>query len=255
MSKVKQRYCQCGNPVYNRKRKCDECKERDAQPKGHKCRDCDNIIFGKARVCPVCKERKRIEKRTRKCPKLGHEFVLEENQHGGESLSREFKEGLITGFLFRRLRDFIENPMEYFPGMSLEAAIDEYALRARNDVQSTSSFPEYKVDIEFENVSRHWDKKKTYDHNNSMKYTLKHYIKMCLKDKSYLTPEYLLEYYRKYANQFPVLQKHNQDLIDMQQGGSTSDKYLDIVGNVIIDGVVQSREDSKKIISPYFIHG
>ena len=173
--------CQCGSLMVNRtsRQKCDSCKEREWR-----------------------------ESRLRTCS-CGTTFMLMDHQAGGERVCPHCREGDYV-FLYDRLRLFIDNPDRYYAHTPLDFRMWKYASKGRNDVQSTSDYRDFKRNYKFVNMNK---KIPTWDHVNSMTYILYHYLKGVLVtrefDGSFLE---FVEYYDKYAVQFPVLPGDNQAL-------------------------------------------
>ena len=171
-----------------------------------------------------------------------------DHQAGGERVCPHCREGDYV-FLYDRLRLFIDNPDRYYAHTPLDFRMWKYASKGRNDVQSTSDYRDFKRNYKFVNMNK---KIPTWDHVNSMTYILYHYLKGVLVTKQF-DGSFLefVEYYDKYAVQFPVLPGDNQALKEYQAKGIKPEEYAAEVGP--IEG--HTHEETVEAIREHFIHG
>ena len=215
------------------------------------CPSCGKVMINKKsnQKCDECKERERIQSRIRICASCGNPFMLEDHQHGGERICPKCKEGDYF-FVWDRLGPFIDHPHKYWPEISdMSKRIHRFASKARNDVQSTTDYPEFKMrHISFESMKQDTP---TMDHLNGMTYILKNYLTKVFEGSMKYDFEEFKKYYKKYAVQFPVTQRHNLDLRPFQENGVKPDEYVNVVGN--LEG--HTKEETVEIIKEHFING
>lgn len=238
----------CGKEIIGRTKKCQECKNKGKKSKEKKCISCENIVTGKTKKCQECKDKEYLESRTKVCPRCEKKFILEDHQHGRESICQECKENDYK-FIFFRIKDFVDNTYKFFPNISLEKKVHVFALKSRNDVQAVTDYREFKkYDIKFTSVK---SSDRTFDHVNAMTFIIENYILEVLKDDRKLLFLYFKEYLLKYGVQFRVTQKHNIELIKYQIKGITPEEYISVVG--LIKGYTEKESIEK--IREYFING
>ena len=247
MTKKVQRYCKCGNPVFNRKRKCDECKERDALPKEKKCKSCDTMITGRSAKCQECKDKEAEAKRNKICSICGESFRLEDHQNASVKVCPRCKDAKYRmAFETIMLYFSIGNPLYY---LNTKDQIRGFASMQRNIIQAVSMFPEFKLShIKFVSVPK---SSQTFDHINTMTFFIENYIRACRLDPRKKSYEYFRKYLLKYAVQFRVTPQQNMDLVKFQTTGITPEQYISVVGP--IEG--KSEVESIDSIREHFICG
>lgn len=246
MTKKAQRYCKCGNPVYNRKRKCDECKERDALPKEKKCRTCDNMITGRAQQCQECKDREAEAKRNKVCSVCDTDFRLKDHQSASVKVCPICKDAKYK-VAFNTIMTFFDEdlPLQY---LGINRMIRIFASMQRNIIQSING-PEFRpLEIKFASVP---SSSQTFDHINGMTHLIEEYLTDCIYNKELRDFAYFRKYLLKYGCQFRVTPSQNLSLAKFQSKGVTSAQYVSVVGPII----GKSIDETIKIIKPYFIHG
>ena len=247
MSKKVQRYCQCGNPVYNRKRKCDECKERDALPKEKKCISCDNMITGRSNKCQECKDKEAEAKRNKICNVCEEPFRLEDHQNASVKVCPRCKDAKYR-VAFNTIMTFFDDdfPLTY---LNLNKQVRNFASIQRNVIQAVTMFPEFRIsNVKFASVPT---SSQTFDHVNAMTYFIEYYINDCVYQEWKRDFKYFREFLLKYAVQFRVTPAQNMALVPFQAKGIKSHEYVSVVGP--IKGMTE--EETIKVIKPYFIHG
>ena len=227
--KLSFRLCECGNPVRVPQVKCPICKEEE--------------------------ERKREEaKKWKTCSKCGVKFKVDDDslESGRICISCREKRKWRPAHFVLRMFFFPLNPIRFLP---MEERIDVWAGLNRNLIQDISGSPEFKKShIKFENVP---GDAKTWDHPNSMKSSLIHYLTLCVENRKYRRYKYFKELLlQNYGVQFKCTDKQNRALAPIQAKRITPRKYMGIVGRVLDNetGDPKSLEESEKIIKPYFLY-
>ena len=246
MTKKSQRYCKCGNPVYNRKRKCDECKERDALPKEKKCRTCDTMITGRSTQCQECKDREAEAKRNKVCTVCEAPFRLEDHQSASTRVCSRCKEAKYK-VAFNTIMTFFDQdlPLKYLGPNNM---VRIFASMQRNIIQSVSG-PEFRLlDIKFASVP---PGSQCFDHINGMTRLIEEYVTDCIYNPEIRNFSYFRRYLLGCGCQFRVTPAQNMALAPFQSKGITSAQYVSVVGPIIGKTI----DETIKIIKPYFIHG
>jgi hypothetical protein len=225
---------------------------------------CGDVIIHPLKKCPACVERERLEAEEEKkwcdCNKCGKRFRRGEEDPNGRTCD-DCKEKFKYKQAHLAILAFFsgKNSLRKLPK---ERAIDEYSGVVRNTIQDITGFPHFRVkNMYFENIPLDLkDSEYCWDHNNSMKSSIKHYLTLCSNKRRYRKYKYfkqlLIQYY---GVQLRSTSEINRDLVPLQKEGITPEKYLSVVGNVIIkekNGTFtrKSREESIEILKPIFVY-
>ena len=214
----------------------------------NECTECSGPVIAPKRICQSCRDAEEEAKRWKVCTTCGESFRLEDHQSAITKICSACKE---EEFYWCYERTMLYFNKEFFNRIKdPEKKVTRFALKARNDIQSTTEYSEFKKLYKFENVD--WKEDKTFDHINSMSYILSNFLKRCIENPKLRNYNYFRNYLLKYGVQFRTSQRQNYDLIEFQREGITPEQYLSVVGN--IKG--KTKEESINIIKKHFInHG
>ena len=211
------------------------------------CKTCSEPLIAPKHICPTCRDAELEAKRWKIC-ECGNNFRLEDDQGGGTRVCPACKEDDYD-FFYTRAISYFEH--KYFPrAKSEDERMYKYSSKARNDIQATTGYSNFKMPYQFENVD--WSVDKTWEHINSMTNSYYTFLKRCKEDPSRKNFHYARNFLLKYGVQFRTSAAQNQALIPFQNkpGGITPSEYIAIVGN--LKG--KTKEETIDIIKDHFIN-
>lgn len=219
------------------------------------CKDCQGPVISPKRICDDCLEQRDLEERTKICSVCRDSFEVERGGNKRLKVCDRCKKAKYRLAHKTVLLYFDEdNPLLYLKDPDIIAQV--FSSVERNIIQSITEFPEFLLDIQFENVDYTKPGENTREHINGMLSTIKKYILECLTDELKKKYEKWEKHLFQYGCQVITSKKHNQQLKDFQNkpGGITPREYISVVGRVIKNGKILSIEKSINILKPYFIN-
>lgn len=246
----------CSSPFLGKKHKCQSCIDIEAEDKKWGiCVDCKGLVRKPKRICDPCLENRDLKERTKDCSVCHIKFIVEKGGNKRLKVCDRCKKAKYKLAHKTVLLYFDEdNPLLYLKDPDIIAQV--FASVERNIIQSITEFPEFLLDIQFENVDSSKSSENTREHINGMLSTIKKYILECLTDEQKKGYEDWEKHLFQYGCQVITSKKHNQQLKDFQNKleGIIPREYISIVGRIIQKGKILSIEESINIMKPYFIN-